>query len=1153
MFTDIEFYFKVIFMLTRNIFTSFLFLKTLLIFCLLLNSLQAKDNSQKISLQLLWKHQFQFAGYYIAKEKGYYESYGLDVSFKEYESNTNIYNEVMTQESDFGVGRSGLIIERVKNNKNLLLLAAIYQNSPLVLHSKKREDINVLEDIKGKRVMTLYDLTDMASISAMLISKNIQLKDYIPVPHSFDARDLVNNKVDLMVSYISNEPYLLQEQGVESKLFNPSDFGFNFYSDILFTSQEYNEKNPDTVRNFRKASLKGWQYAFENMEEAVNIIFNKYNSQNKTKEALLYEAKSLKKLAFVKDVPLGDINIHKLNTIAHTYFLLNIAKNSQSDLSSIIYKDNGKSMSIFNEQDMIYFKNKKEISLCIDPHWMPFESFNKKGQHIGLSADLFDLFREIIPIPIHVKKTQTWKETLELAQQQECDLVSLAMQTPERDQYLNFTEPYLDIPLVLATKNNVPFVNDFSSLAKKKIGIPQGYAFIELLKNKYPSLNIVEVKNIQDGLKKVVKGELFGYIGTLTSIGYAFQKDFIGELKIAGKFDESWTLGTAVRKDDQQLLEILEKAIVSLNDETKQKLINNWLNIKFEKGTDYQLLAYVLAVVVFIIALFVYRQYFLNKQNKVLSQLVKEKTQELQEANKNLEEKVVERTKEQNQLLALFDEGKITVFKWNNDENWSVEYVSNNVVDLFGYSKKDFLDNKIDYASVLHLDDKNRVMKETSSAITDNARFFTHAPYRIITKNNDIKWLLESTLIVKDEYQTITHFLACLIDITNIKQYELEITDMQNRFQLAISGANDGLWDWNVITNEVYFSPRWKSMLGYEDDEIKDNLEEWSSRVHPEDVTKTFEDVHLHLEGKTDVYHNEHRMKHKDGSWIWILDRGKVAFDENNNPLRMVGFHTDITQKKEYENNLESLVEQKSKENIKQFELLQQQSKLASMGEMVGAIAHQWRQPLNALAIELQFIEDDYEDGILDKKYLEEFSKKNMNLVNFMSKTIDDFRNFFTVDKVKSEFSIHEKINEVMNMLSPQMKNHEIEVHLSGSDFLVLGLQGEFQQVILNILNNAKDAFLENEIKQASIDIKTLVNNNQGVIEISDNAGGIPKDVIDRVFEPYFTTKEQGKGTGLGLYMSKMIIDSNFSATLTVNNYEDGAQFKIIFDDVKDD
>jgi len=240
-------------------------------------------------------------------------------------------------------------------------------------------------------------------------------------------------------------------------------------------------------------------------------------------------------------------------------------------------------------------------------------------------------------------------------------------------------------------------------------------------------------------------------------------------------------------------------------------------------------------------------------------------------------------------------------------------------------------------------------------------------------------------------------------------------------------------------------------------------------------------------------------------------------------------------------------------DNQKKDKLFLKQSKLAAMGEMVGAIAHQWRQPLNTLALQTQFIEDDFEDGLVDEKYLNNYAKESMKMINFMSKTIDDFRNFFTIDKIKKEFSVREKISQTSNMLISQLKSHEIELDSCENDFTILGYESEFQQVILNLINNAKDALVENEVNSPKITIDVKTNKDEGIITIKDNAGGIPSEVIDRIFEPYFTTKEQGKGTGLGLYMSKMIIEDNMGAEISVKNEKEGAVFTINFKLRKED
>ena len=241
---------------------------------------------------------------------------------------------------------------------------------------------------------------------------------------------------------------------------------------------------------------------------------------------------------------------------------------------------------------------------------------------------------------------------------------------------------------------------------------------------------------------------------------------------------------------------------------------------------------------------------------------------------------------------------------------------------------------------------------------------------------------------------------------------------------------------------------------------------------------------------------------------------------------------------------MDAKVAEEVEKNRAKDEILSHQSKLASMGEMMGNIAHQWRQPLSALAGNIQFLKDDFEDGIIDKNFVDDFVKRNMSFINFMSKTIDDFRDFFKSDKTKKEFSILTALKQPIDILKPQFDERKILIKQSGDDFTMFELQSELEQVILNILNNARDALLENKVESPYIKIETIKNENVGLILIEDNAGGIPQDVINKIFEPYFTTKEEGKGTGIGLYMSNRIIN-NMQGKLSVSNNSNGALFEI--------
>jgi len=221
-----------------------------------------------------------------------------------------------------------------------------------------------------------------------------------------------------------------------------------------------------------------------------------------------------------------------------------------------------------------------------------------------------------------------------------------------------------------------------------------------------------------------------------------------------------------------------------------------------------------------------------------------------------------------------------------------------------------------------------------------------------------------------------------------------------------------------------------------------------------------------------------------------------------------------------YKKDLEHKIDIAIKENLQKDKILQEQSKLAAMGEMIGAIAHQWRQPLNSLALNIQLLVEDYLDKKVDEKYLENFEEKQMEIIKFMSKTIDDFRNFFKIKKEKETFSAKKTIKEVLNLVNAQLKNNNITIEVKGDDFEINGYKNEFQQVILNLINNAKDAILEKNINDGKITI--IIENNKIIIE--DNGIEISEKIANRIFEPYFTTKDTN-GTGIGLYMSKNIIE----------------------------
>jgi signal transduction histidine kinase len=216
------------------------------------------------------------------------------------------------------------------------------------------------------------------------------------------------------------------------------------------------------------------------------------------------------------------------------------------------------------------------------------------------------------------------------------------------------------------------------------------------------------------------------------------------------------------------------------------------------------------------------------------------------------------------------------------------------------------------------------------------------------------------------------------------------------------------------------------------------------------------------------------------------------------------------------------------------------------MGEMINNIAHQWRQPLNTLGLAIQQLSLYYDLGKFDRNFLSQSTDRSMGLIQHMSKTIDDFRHYFRPDKEKIKFNVHEAIVNTLSLLEGSLQNPRISIEIVAKNESVIdGFQNEYVQVILNILINARDAFIEKEIDDPRVTITICGEDSSSVVTIADNAGGIPVEIIGKIFDPYFTTKGPQRGTGIGLFMSKAIIEKNMGGRLIVRNIAKGAEFRI--------
>ena len=412
---------------------------------------------------------------------------------------------------------------------------------------------------------------------------------------------------------------------------------------------------------------------------------------------------------------------------------------------------------------------------------------------------------------------------------------------------------------------------------------------------------------------------------------------------------------------------------------------------------------------------------------------------------------------------------------------------------------------------------------------------------------------------IQNHTELSTNLVYVIKDISNKKQLLKALKQSEKLFKNISEYAPTEILFF--IDNIIYANSSLLEITGYTQEQIK-FIKPWELNIFKENESQK-KILLKRLEGEKVSYSNEITLLNEKGETRWVsLFAEPTEYDGRYAELiNMV----DITLRKKTENELNNKTEQLEKLNkdleeriTEEIEkrrekemVLAQQSKLAAMGEMIGAIAHQWRQPLNSLAILIQDIQEAYHFNELSKDYINDSVEQSMKHILYMSSTIDDFRDFNKQDKDKYEFCAKEAVKVSTNLINPQFSSHDIELYLDFDESnpecsKIFGYVNEFKQVIINILTNAKDAFILNNISEdRAVKIKIDCENDSVIISIQDNAGGIPDNIRDRIFEPYFTTKLSHGGTGIGLYMAKTIIESHMNGKLTYESTINGSLFII--------
>lgn len=491
-----------------------------------------------------------------------------------------------------------------------------------------------------------------------------------------------------------------------------------------------------------------------------------------------------------------------------------------------------------------------------------------------------------------------------------------------------------------------------------------------------------------------------------------------------------------------------------------------------------------------------------------------------------------------------------TIGNWDYDFIYDKLFYDDRMFELYGLDSKTFTHNFRAWADSLPSETRQSIL-ERYTAIWNNPEVKNFSDeFEIIRQDSGKRVYIQvHAEIQRNENNEPIHMSGINLDITRRKIQEQKITENERLLKTLTDTSPVGIFRVNTKGVMKYITGAWEEITYISIENSLNRL--WYANVYEEDQANTHHEWKI-LQKYNDFLSIECRFReitnckfnqcYSCAHWVLIQLVPEYSSYDNNELLGYIGTITNITERKrsekyilELNQTLEKRIESEVARNMQQERILLQQSKLASMGEMIGNIAHQWRQPLTALSLIISNLKDSYEYNEFNEDVLNDAVHHSTLLILKMSHTIDDFRNFFRPNKEKMNFSLQKQIVDVVQLLEASFKSNNIILDyskLQTEEIELWGYPNEFSQAILNVISNAKDVLVERKIKNPKIELEVYSDKSNGYVVISDNGGGIDPKIFPHIFDPYFTTKDNG--TGIGLYMTKLIIEQNMNGSINI-------------------
>ena len=758
-------------------------------------------------------------------------------------------------------------------------------------------------------------------------------------------------------------------------------------------------------------------------------------------------------------------------------------------------------------EELSWLSKNPVVKVVVDKAMLPLESVEEDGTINGVVGSYLEILKEKLNVEFRWVENIAFSDGLEMIMAKEADMITALSQSGNRNDFLLFTGNYMEFDSVIFGREGEDIFGNMGGLSGRSIAMPKDWDITGWIKRDYPDIEIIEVANKTEALQLVSAGIADAHVGSILTTSHNLAAEGITNMVVAGVTPYTTEIKMGIRKDLPLLASAMQKALASVTTEQRMDISTEWLGLKTDQTQDYTLLLRILAVTTLIIVGTLIWNYGLRKE--------------------------VKRRKESEERFRQIAETVDGVFFICAPDLKETRYLSPNFKNWTNVECEMIYEDARAWMEFIHPDDRNLFREAANRA--KNSRYMSKVPdYRIIDSNNEIRWISTQAHPVADDNGEIVSVVGFMTDITSRIKAREKLDEISNQFQNAFTHASHGMALVSLDGKFLRVNDALCQILGYSNTEL---LRLYIKDVtHPEDINigaTLMQDV---ADGKRQSFQLEKRHKRKDGGLVPVQLNVSIVRDKNGEPDHFVAQIQDLSALKERE------------------EQLRHSQKMDAVGELTGGIAHDFNNILGIIMGHLELLKTNMPENPKAAERLE----KALKGVDRGSSLIDKLLSFSrSAPRQARAKLINENINNLVEVINRTFASSiTVETSLQSDLWAIEVDDGDFDNALLNLALNARDAMQgEGELRITTenivLDENYVVQNPDShpgeyvLISVGDTGTGIEPEILDKILEPFFTTKPVNKGTGLGLSMVHGFVQRSGGHMRVQSEIGEGTVFKL--------